>query len=154
MDQISDPSKPLYSSVDLLLRATFTQDSIWEDLGVTEQTYRQQVSQNLVLAGWNMVGLSFCLTDCCSVCCCYCTLDCDKQSIPSRTADSYCANEHRDHNRGCRHLEFDAAPVLQFLPGHFTGTPMLQCSSKQSLALFCFYGNLLTWISIDLPAMV
>ncbi len=56
VEQISDPLQPAYSSADLLMRATFTQDSVWDDLGVTEQTYRQQVTQNLILFGWNMVG--------------------------------------------------------------------------------------------------
>ena len=37
------------------MRATFTQDSIWDDLGVTQQAFRQAVSSILGNAGWNMV---------------------------------------------------------------------------------------------------
>ena len=55
--QISDVSNAAYSSTDLLLRATFNQDSVWEDLSVTQQAYRQQVSSNLQTYGWNMVGM-------------------------------------------------------------------------------------------------
>ena len=45
-----------YSSSDLLMRTTLTQDSVWEDLGVTEDTHRGQVKQNLAGQGWNMVS--------------------------------------------------------------------------------------------------
>ena len=58
VDQITDANTS-YSSVDLLLRATFTQNSDWEDLGVTQEAYRQQVAQNLVSSGWNVVSLPF-----------------------------------------------------------------------------------------------
>ena len=65
VEQISDPSNAAYSSTDLLLRATFTQDSVWEDLSVTQQAYRQQISSNLQSYGWNMVSMMhhpfFCL---------------------------------------------------------------------------------------------
>lgn len=37
------------------MRATFTQDSVWDDLGVTQQSFRQEVSSILGNAGWNMV---------------------------------------------------------------------------------------------------
>jgi len=57
VEQISDLSNAAYSSTDLLLRATFNQDSVWEDLSVTQQAYRQQVSSNLQSYGWNMVGM-------------------------------------------------------------------------------------------------
>ena len=56
VDQSFDASShPEYSSVDLLMRATFTQDSVWDDLGVTQQAFRQAVSSILGNAGWNMV---------------------------------------------------------------------------------------------------
>lgn len=45
-----------YSSCDLLMRTTFTQDSVWEDLGVTEDSHRAAVAQNLAALGWNMVS--------------------------------------------------------------------------------------------------
>lgn len=57
VEQILDLSNAAYSSTDLLLRATFNQDSVWEDLSVTQQAYRQQVSSNLQSYGWNMVGM-------------------------------------------------------------------------------------------------
>ena len=41
--------------MDLLMRTTFTQDSVWEDLGVTQQSHRTAVSDNLAASGWNMV---------------------------------------------------------------------------------------------------
>lgn len=44
-----------YSSVDLLMRATFSRDSIWDDLGVTQQPMRQSISSTLGRLGWNMV---------------------------------------------------------------------------------------------------
>ncbi|KAA6422516.1 MAG: cytochrome P450 [Trebouxia sp. A1-2] len=56
VEQILDLSNAAYSSTDLLLRATFNQDSVWEDLSVTQQAYRQQVSSNLQSYGWNMVS--------------------------------------------------------------------------------------------------
>lgn len=46
-----------YSSVDLLMRTTLTQDSVWEDLGVTEHSHRAAVAQSLAAQGWNMVSL-------------------------------------------------------------------------------------------------
>ncbi|DBB04569.1 hypothetical protein WJX77_008736 [Trebouxia sp. C0004] len=57
VEQISDPSNSAYSSTDLLMRATFTQDSVWEDLSVTQQAYRQQVSSNLKSYGWDMTAV-------------------------------------------------------------------------------------------------
>ena len=48
-----------YSSCDLLMRTTFTQDSVWEDLGVTEDSHREAVAQNLAALGWNMVPQTF-----------------------------------------------------------------------------------------------
>ncbi len=56
---MSDLSNAAYSSTDLLLRATFNQDSVWDDLSVTQQAYRQQVSSNLQSYGWNMVGMMY-----------------------------------------------------------------------------------------------
>ena len=44
-----------YSSVDMLMRTTLNQDSVWEDLGVTQQSNRVAVAQNLAAQGWNMV---------------------------------------------------------------------------------------------------
>lgn len=44
-----------YSSVDMLMRTTFNQDSVWEDLGVTQQSNRVAVAQDLAAQGWNMV---------------------------------------------------------------------------------------------------
>ncbi|DBA72727.1 TPA: hypothetical protein ACH3X2_010123 [Trebouxia sp. C0005] len=57
VEQILDLSNAAYSSTDLLLRATFNQDSVWEDLSVTQQAYRQQVSSNLQSYGWNMTAV-------------------------------------------------------------------------------------------------
>lgn len=47
-----------YSSIDLLMRTTLHQDSLWEDLGVTEDNHRATVAQNLADQGWNMVSSS------------------------------------------------------------------------------------------------
>lgn len=70
VNQIFDTSlQPQYSSVDLLMRATFTQNSIWDDLGVTHQAYRQAISSILGNAGWNMVCCN--LTCLCSAVCCF-----------------------------------------------------------------------------------
>ena len=38
------------------MRTTLHQDSEWEDLGVTEDSHRAQVAQNLADQGWNMVS--------------------------------------------------------------------------------------------------
>ncbi|KAL3148304.1 hypothetical protein ABBQ38_013768 [Trebouxia sp. C0009 RCD-2024] len=46
-----------YSSVDMLMRTTFNQDSVWEDLGVTQQSNRVAVAQDLAAQGWNMTAV-------------------------------------------------------------------------------------------------
>ena len=53
---VTDSDLVEYSSCDLLMRTTFTQDSVWEDLGVTEDSHRAAVAQNLAALGWNMVS--------------------------------------------------------------------------------------------------
>lgn len=53
---MADSNYVEYSSCDLLMRTTFTQDSVWEDLGVTEDSHRAAVAQNLAALGWNMVS--------------------------------------------------------------------------------------------------
>ena len=53
---VTDSNFIEYSSIDLLMRTTLTQDSVWEDLGVTEDSHRSKVAQNLAGQGWNMVS--------------------------------------------------------------------------------------------------
>ena len=53
---VTDSALVEYSSVDLLMRTTLHQDSVWEDLGVTEDSHRAKVAQNLADQGWNMVS--------------------------------------------------------------------------------------------------
>ena len=52
---VTDARNLEYSSMDLLMRTTFTLDSVWEDLGVTQQTQRTAWNSNLAARGWNMV---------------------------------------------------------------------------------------------------
>lgn len=53
---VTDSNWVEYSSIDLLMRTTLEQDSVWEDLGVTEDSHRATVARNLADQGWNMVS--------------------------------------------------------------------------------------------------
>lgn len=52
---LTDLDNVEYSSIDMLMTTTLTKDSVWEDLGVTEQSNRVAVAQDLAAQGWNMV---------------------------------------------------------------------------------------------------